>query len=114
VLEADPTSEWLLRYAVLRETNTIIGTCGAFKPDEKSVIVGYSILPEYRRRGYASEATRRLVEFAFEHEGIERVLADTYPELIASIGVMEKCGFTFLGPGDEERTVRYELRRTRW
>jgi ribosomal-protein-alanine N-acetyltransferase len=110
-LEADPATPWLLRYVVLRGTNTLIGTCGAFKPDEKSVMLGYSILPDYRRRGYATEATRALIDFAFAHEGIERVLAETYPELAPSIGVLEKCGFTFIGDGGEERTIRYEIRR---
>jgi RimJ/RimL family protein N-acetyltransferase len=110
-LAADPQTVWLLRYLILRETNTLIGTCGAFQPDEKSVMIGYSILPEHRRRGYASEAAKALIEFAFAHDEIERVIADTYPELAASIGVMEKCGLTFLGDGDGERVIRYELRR---
>src|SRR5256885_15699283 len=58
MLADDPATPWLLRYVILRETNTLIGTCGGFKPDEKTVMIGYSILPDYRRRGYASEAAR--------------------------------------------------------
>lgn len=112
-LEADPSTPWLLRYVILRETNTLIGTCGAFEPDEKSVMLGYSILPDYRRRGYATEATRALIDFAFADDGVERVLAETYPELTPSIGVLEKCGFTFVGDGDGERVIRYALPRMR-
>ena len=111
ILAGDPSTPWLLRYVILRETNTLIGTCGAFKPDEVTVVVGYSILPEYRRRGYATETTLALIDFAFSHEGVERVVADTYPELAPSIGVMQKCGMTFAGSGEEERTIRYERRR---
>ena len=110
-LAENPATIWLLRYVILRETNTLIGTCGAFKPDEKTVTIGYSILPEYRRRGYASEAAQALVELGFAQEGVERVTADTYPELVASIGVMEKCGLSFAGSGDDEGTIRYEVRR---
>jgi len=110
-LAADPSTPWLLRYVILRETNTVIGTCGGFRPDPATVVIGYSILPEYRRRGYASEAAQGLIDFAFAQDGVERVVADTYPELAPSIGVMEKCGLTFIGNGEEDRTVRYELRK---
>ena len=110
-LDADPSTPWRLRYVVLRDANTLIGTCGAFRPDPATVVIGYSILPDYRRRGYASEAAQALIDFALAQDGVERVVADTYPELAASIGVMQKCGMTFIGSGDEERTVRYELRR---
>lgn len=110
-LDADPTTPWVLRYVILRESNTLVGTCGAFRPEPDTVVIGYSILPDYRRRGYASEAAQGLIDFAFAQDGVERVVADTYPELTPSIGVMEKCGLTFIGNGEEERTVRYELRR---
>lgn len=111
MLDADPNTPWLLRYIIERETNTVVGTCGGFKPDEKTVTVGYSILPDYRRRGYATEATLALIELAFSNPAVERVVADTYPELDASIGVMKKCGMTYYGPGDDEGTIRYELKR---
>lgn len=110
-LEADPSTPWLLRYVIERETNTLIGTCGGFHPEPATVVIGYSILPQFRRRGYASEAAQALIDFAFTHDGVERVVADTYPELAPSIGVMQKCGMTYIGGGDEERTVRYELRK---
>ena len=111
MLETDPNTPWLLRYIIDRETNTVVGTCGGFKPDEKTVTVGYSILPDYRRRGYATEATLALIEFAFSDPAVERVVADTYPELDASIGVMKKCGMSYFGAGDDEGTIRYELKR---
>jgi len=111
MLEANPETPWLLRYLILRETNTVIGTCGGFKPSESTVVVGYSILPGHRRRGYATEATLALIDLAFSDPAVERVVADTYPELEASIGVMKKCGMTYYGPGDEEGTIRYELKR---
>jgi RimJ/RimL family protein N-acetyltransferase len=113
-LDEDPASEpWLLRYYIERETNTLVGFgggCGL--PKSGAWTIGYSVLPQFRRRGYASEATAALIAQAFEHEEVERIIAETYPELVASLGVMQKNGFRFVGPGEGERVIRYELRRS--
>jgi len=94
----------------------LVGVCGYKGPpaDDGSVEVGYGVLPEHRRRGYAVEATRALLERAFAFPAVARVAAETYPHLAPSIGVMEKCGLTFAGDGSEEGVVRYELPRARW
>jgi RimJ/RimL family protein N-acetyltransferase len=39
------------------------------------------------------------------------VIAETYPSLIASIGVLRKCGFQLVGEGSEPRVIRFELTR---
>lgn len=112
-LDEDPASEpWLLRYYIERATNTLVGFgggCGL--PIGGGWTIGYSVLAQFRRRGYASEATAALIAQAFEHPEVERIIAETYPELVASIGVMEKNGLTFVGPGEGERVIRYERRR---
>ena len=85
-----------------------IGTCG-FKgaPDrDNQVEVGYSIVPSYQRNGYATEATRALMALAYRH-GARTVIAETYPELIASRRVMEKCGMVPVGEGSEPGVIRY-------
>lgn len=116
-LEASPEEkEWWLYYFLLKQprgAGLAIG-CGGYKgpPDaEGTVEIGYSMVPEYRRQGYATEAARALAEAAFRHPSVTRVTAETLPTLTASIGVLEKCGFRFIGPGSEEGVIRYELRR---
>ncbi len=113
--EASPP--WSMWFIMLREPRTLIGTCG-FKgpPDAGRVDVGYSIVGPHQRRGYATEATRGLVEFAFADERVERVVAETLAELVPSIGVLEKLGFSRCAEGvtgfsGEENVVRYELCR---
>jgi ribosomal-protein-alanine N-acetyltransferase len=112
-LDADPGAEpWLLRYYIERESNMLVGFgggCGL--PVAGAWTIGYSVLPQFRRLGYASEATAALIREAFTNEQVERIIAETYPELVASIGVMEKNGFRFIGPGNGERVIRYELQR---
>ncbi len=91
----------------------VIGICG-FKgrPDESgSVEIAYSILSQYRNRGYASEAVSRLVLWAFSHQHVKAVAAETLPHLSQSIRVLEKNGFIYTGPGSEHGVVRYAVQR---
>ncbi len=119
-LEERPESAgWWLWYLVRKgapEERVVVGVCG-YKgpPDEMGTVeVGYSVLAGERRRGYASEAVGALVDRAFADPAVTRVVAETYPELAPSIGVLEKQGFRFAGDGSEERVIRYELPRAAW
>lgn len=97
----------------------LIGVAG-YKgpPDEHGVVeVGYGIVPERRRRGFASEAVRALVARAFGDGRVRTVIAHTLPELVASIGVLRATGFSFDGPGNdphEPTAIRYVLPRDRY
>jgi RimJ/RimL family protein N-acetyltransferase len=53
-----------------------------------------------------------LIDWAFFHHPVLRVAAETYPELRASIRVMEKNGLGYVGPGADMGVVRYELTRS--
>ena len=74
--------------------------------------IGYSILESQQRQGYAPEAVGALLAWAFAHPEVHTVRAHTLPELVASIRVLEKCGFRHVGPGAEAGTIRYELPRS--
>lgn len=105
---------WFTYYFALKGApRALVGAGGMmYPPDADGVVeVGYSVLPAHRRRGYASEATRALVERALLEPEVRRVVAHTFPHLIPSIGVLEKAGFALEGPGREAGTVRYGLRR---
>jgi [ribosomal protein S5]-alanine N-acetyltransferase len=74
--------------------------------------IGYSILEAHQRNGYCTEAVHARIGWAFEHPAVRRVIAHTFPELVPSIRVMEKCGFVFVGDGpieDDMQTICYEL-----
>jgi RimJ/RimL family protein N-acetyltransferase len=119
MLESEPAaSGWGLWYVVRDEPGAprvLIGN-GGFKgkPVDGCCEIGYSLLPGHQRFGYATEAARALVKWAFEHPEVNRVSAETLPELTASIRVMEKCGMRYVGDGVPEqglRTVRYQIAR---
>ncbi len=110
---------WLFYYLVLRGGEDGLPTAvgiGGFKgpPEAGEVELGYSVLPAYRGRGLATEAVGGLVARAFSDERVQRVVAETYPELTGSIRVLERSGFRLLGAGTEEGTLRYALGRADW
>jgi ribosomal-protein-alanine N-acetyltransferase len=52
------------------------------------------IAPSHQRQGYATEAAQTMVEHAFKHLRLKRVIATTEFSNTASIGVMRKLGMT--------------------
>ena len=114
-LEANPDAVgWVLWYLLKAEGSRppAIGVAGFKGPPVDGVCeVGYSVMPDQQRQGYATEAVQALLHRAFGFPEVSTVLAHTFPELLPSIGVMKKCGFTLDGPGEEAGTVRYGLTR---
>ncbi|MFF3439265.1 GNAT family N-acetyltransferase [Streptosporangium sp. NPDC002721] len=63
-------------------------------PPLGQAMTGYSVLPEFRGRGFAARAVDLLVDWAFEHTSLARIIAGTSPGNIASHRVLERAGFT--------------------
>lgn len=104
------------RYVTLKQAPgppVLIGGCGCTEPPEalEEVEIGYSILKEFRRHGYVTEAINALVPWIFTYSPVHSVCAQTYPHLAASIGVLRKCGFVLDGTGKDPGTVRFRLKR---
>jgi [ribosomal protein S5]-alanine N-acetyltransferase len=103
------------RYVVLDgglgRSRTLVGAIGGFPKAQGDVEIGYSTLPGFQRRGFATASAQRLVEWLLTQEGVESVSAQTYPRVPESIKVMERCGMRFVGDGDDPGTVRYRRGR---
>jgi len=54
----------------------------------------WAVSPARQGQGYATEAARAMVDYAFRHLGLKRVVATTKYANLASIGVMRKLGMT--------------------
>jgi ribosomal-protein-alanine N-acetyltransferase len=115
--EDEPRTRGWHRYVLLTEEresvlrHTLIGAVGAFPKLEGDAEIGYSTIRSYQRQGYATEAARALVEWLLTQKDVMSVSAQTYPSLPESIKVMERCGLTYVGPGEDEGTVRYQRGR---
>lgn len=54
--------------------------------------IGYALHEDYRSCGYASEAARTFMDYAFAELGLHRIYAETRADNIASWKVMERLG----------------------
>ena len=91
----DPSAfEWADYICIHKEDGKVVGD-GGFKgpPDTDGCVeIGYGIIPEYRKRGLATEAALALVELAFSHQEVKILCAETVIDGIASIRVLQKLG----------------------
>ncbi|MDD1693180.1 MAG: GNAT family N-acetyltransferase [Methanoregula sp.] len=121
--ETDPRFAcwYWVRDAPLPEDHRILVGCGGIGSTVDSpgtVLIGYSVLGEFQGHGYATEAVGAMIPVIFQERRISRIMATTYPELKASIRVLEKNHFACSGPtapgeGLEEGTLGYVRERSR-
>ena len=107
----DQTLEWILAirkgyaahgfapWAVVQKSdNQLIGYCGcgiALLDGKKECEIGYRIVRSYWGQGFATEAVRATINYAFEKLPFTRLVALIQPENSASIRVAEKVGMTY-------------------
>lgn len=83
----------------LRDDPRLIGMCGAYKWDreDRHIDIGYHLAPAYWGKGYATEATRAMLDWCFQNLDVHRIQADCTDGNSSSEKVMLKCGFTLEG-----------------
>lgn len=94
---ADP---WRDGFTVVHLADKIvIGLCSFTGPpdSDETVEIAYGIAPAYQNRGYAGEAARALIAYAFASGRVRTIRAHTLPQENASTHVLLKCGFTLTG-----------------
>lgn len=94
--------EWYAIWMIELKDGTHIGDLSFKGIENGAAEIGYGICEEYERHGYATEAVCAAVEWALRQPGIDRVEAEAEEDNIASLRVLEKCGFTPAGTRGEE------------
>ena len=116
-LEAAPDRVgWFSWYALAAgdiPASPVLVASGGFKgpPQNRTAEVGYSVLPQFQGRGYATEMVCGLIRWALKQPGVARVVAETEWTNPASVRVLSKAGFAPLGPTTEPGSARFEFRR---
>lgn len=92
-----------------RASATVVGDVGFHGPPDKTgtVEIGYSVVPDQRRRGYATEAASTIVRWALSRPDVRTVVASCDPDNQPSIRVLESVGFHRTGEADGEIQWRY-------
>ena len=86
---------------VLKSDSQFIGWCG-LKQHETYVDLGYRIVSKHWNQGYATEAARATISYAFEHLHMEKLVGRCMPDNKASIAVLIKAGMKFWKTGECE------------
>jgi len=100
------------RLAVDRVSDgAFIGWCslGRWNPDYRSASLGYCYTDAAWGHGYATEAARALLRWAFDTLDLNRVQAETDTRNLASARVLEKLGFVREGTLREDCIVNGEV-----
>lgn len=87
--------------------HAFIGWCGLtrWNPDFRSASLGYCLDDAAWGHGYATEAVRALLQWAFDALDLNRVQAETDTRNVASARVLEKVGFLREGTLREDCVV---------
>jgi [ribosomal protein S5]-alanine N-acetyltransferase len=92
--QRDGHSLWAM---LLKDTDELIGDCGCALQEvegRNEVDVGYHVRRDLWGKGYATEAARACMGYAFGKLGAKRVISMIRPENVPSRRVAEKNGLT--------------------
>lgn len=123
-LEPGDAGGWMGFAVELQREGRIIGEVGIFLPPQprNKGDVGWTFHPDYHGHGYATEAARVLLTYAFEVQKLHRVTSGCDTRNSASIRLMERLGMrreghflqsTFL-QGAWQDDYSYALLRDEW
>jgi [ribosomal protein S5]-alanine N-acetyltransferase len=104
---------WYSWYAIHTNgaSRTLIGAGGFIGPPDDSgfVEIGFSILPDWYGRGFATEMAVELIAFAFEHDRVRGIIGNTTRSNVASCRVFSHLGFVETESDPNREEVRFVL-----
>ncbi|AND08828.1 GNAT family N-acetyltransferase [Bacillus cereus] len=79
-----------------KEDLTPLGMCGLIKRDSlEDVDIGFAFLETFRSKGYGYESASAIIEYGVQKLGMNRIVAITSIDNIASGKLLEKVGLRF-------------------
>lgn len=96
VVKEEDCAKNLKRFGIeLRESKKIIGIIDLYNINLKSkkLKLGYWIGKNYRRKGYATEAIKKIIDYAFQNYTVDEIIATTLTDNNISMNILLKNGF---------------------
>lgn len=87
-------------YFAIRLNNKLIGVMKTYESDYLEL--GYAINEDYWNKGYATIALNLVTDYFLKMDRIKKIILGAFSDNYASIRVMEKCGYSFLGIKKDE------------
>lgn len=81
---------------IKNDTSEVIGDIGfkGFNDEAENIDLGYGIIKEERRNGYAEEAATALITWAFSTGIVKEITARCLKDNVGSINLLKKLNFT--------------------
>jgi RimJ/RimL family protein N-acetyltransferase len=100
--------EYGFHLIVRREDGRVVGEIGFVGPPRGgAVTIGYAVVPDARRQGFATEAIEALTSWAIGQPGVEEVRAQTLPDNEPSIRALLRAGYSEEAPLEKVRRFTY-------
>ncbi|WP_144611453.1 GNAT family N-acetyltransferase [Bacillus cereus] len=110
----------ILKLGIFKKSpNEFVGWCctgmKAELPSPNREIM-YAVSSEYHNKGYATKATKGLIDYLFKNTNVDVLNAIAVKNNVPSNKVIEKCGFTYLSQQTIENQIynHYELSKSEW
>jgi RimJ/RimL family protein N-acetyltransferase len=94
---------------IVNADGRLIGGCSLKLQSMAEGSLGYAIHPDYQGMGFATEATRAMIDFGFRDLRLERIVAQCDTRNSASFRVMEKAGMARVGTHLKHREIKGRL-----
>jgi ribosomal-protein-alanine N-acetyltransferase len=100
---------YAIRHGDQQGPRALVGAGGFMGPPSADGVVeiGYSVLPEWQGKQYATAIVGLLLDFAFDVHHVNKVIAHTDNGNEASIKVLLNNGFVADGTGEDSRQLRF-------
>jgi [ribosomal protein S5]-alanine N-acetyltransferase len=85
---------WIIE---LLATGEFVGVCGLrpWRPAEDIIELGFHLLAKFWGQGFATEAARAVIPYAFATFAPKKLIAGHHPENVNSKKVLDKLGFQY-------------------
>jgi [ribosomal protein S5]-alanine N-acetyltransferase len=110
---------WLAWYGLDRTDQAVrsrLVASGGFlgRPQQGMLEVGYSVLPQFQRQGFAREMLTGVLQWAFAQADVVGVFADIHQSNTPSLRLVRSLDFINSGSGREPGYERFQMMVSNW
>ena len=92
-----------------KKDSTFLGTCALIKDENNEDEIGYRFLEKYWKKGFGLEICSGLIEYCKKLE-MNHIIGYVADDNIASVRILEKCGFTIIHKGFDPKLKLQETK----